>query len=308
MRILRTLLFAAAFSTSVLADKPIFSGPQVGEKLAPFEAKVVFGKLAGSKIDVLEDVKGSPILLIFVHEVTRPSVGLTRMLVTYANTLRSKGIKTKLVFLTDDPTDAEAWMKRARHALPKDVDPLVSVDGMEGPGVYGLNRHAQLTVLVGKEGKVTGNFPLGQPSIQVDGPKIGHAIVKVLGGEEAPTLKEMGVEDRRRMQRTMQPEQDGIYRRMMSPLIQKSASPADVDEAAKAIETYAAKNEWMKDRVGTASNLIVNGGKLANYGTARAQAYLKKWAKDYAPAKKADANQKKERGEGRDKAKAAKSN
>jgi hypothetical protein len=293
MRLIPTLLFAAIFAIPAVADKPIFSGPQVGERFAPFEAKVVFGTQAGERINVMEDVNDSPLLLIFVHEVTRPSVGLARMLMAYASTLKDKGMKTRLVYLTDDPTDTEAWMKRARSALPKDVTPLVSVDGIEGPGVYGLNRHAQLTVLVGKAGNVTANFPLGQPSVQVDGPKVGHAIVKALGGEKAPTLKEMGGDVRGRMKQKMQPEQDGIYRRMMSPLIQKDATPAEVDKAAKAIEEFAAKNKWMNERVGKASSLIVNGGKLANYGTPNAQAYLKQWAKEYVPSRNTEAKKRK---------------
>ena len=58
-----------------------------------------------------------------------------------------------------------------------------------------------LTVLVGTKGKVTANFPLVQPSLQADATKIGHAIVQALGGETAPTLKEMGFEERRMARR-----------------------------------------------------------------------------------------------------------
>ena len=38
-----------------------------------------------------------------------------------------------------------------------------------------------LTVLVGKEGVVSANFALVQPSVQADGPKILKAIVDALG-------------------------------------------------------------------------------------------------------------------------------
>ena len=181
----------------VLADEPQFSGPQVGEKLSPFQARDVFGEKAGEDIDVLADVRDSPLLLVFVHKVTRPSVALSRLLMEYANTKKDAGLETRLVFLTNDPPDTEAWFRRARHALPKDVPPLISTDGLEGPGAYGLNRKMTATVLVANKGKVTANLPLVQPSIQVDAPKIGHAIVKVLGGDAAPTLAEMGFHGRR---------------------------------------------------------------------------------------------------------------
>ena len=115
------------------------------------------------------------------------------MLVDYAAKKQVDGLETNVVFLTDDRTETEAWMKRARHALPKGIKPLVSVDGIEGPGAYGLDRNATVTILVSKAGTVTDNFALVQPSINVDAPKVGHAIVKATGGTEAPTLDEMGL-------------------------------------------------------------------------------------------------------------------
>jgi hypothetical protein len=197
----------------------------------------------------------------------------------YAATQKEAGLKTALVFLTDDLTETEAWMRRARHALPAGVDPLISLDGIEGPGAYGLNRKMTLTVLVANHGKVTANIPLIQPSIQADGPKIGHAIVRALGGDQRPTLKEMGFEDRPEMQAGI----DGIYRRLMTPVIQKTATPEEVDNAAKAVEELAARNEAFRERVHNAANLIINGGKLETYGTPQAQAYLRKWSTEFAP-------------------------
>ena len=244
-----------------MSDEPLFSGPQVGEKIANFEARVGFGDDAGKTLDVLKGVDASPVLLVFVHQVNRPSVAMTRLLVNYANTKKEDGLKSRLVFLAADSTETEAWLNRARHALPKGVVPFISTDGTEGPGAYGLNRNITLTILVAKEGEVTANFPLTQPSIQVDAPKIGHAIVKVLGGETAPTLKEMGFEGRKmNMRKSAQsPEQDGIYRRMMSPVIQKTATVEEVAAAAKAVEEMAAKTPWFRARVHRAANLIVGG-------------------------------------------------
>ncbi len=262
------------------AERPIFSGPQVGEKLVPFATKSVFGKDSGEEVVLMDKGTTGPQLLIFVHQFSRPSLGLTRMLVDYA--AKQKNLETNLVFLTNDATVTEATLKRARHALPKSVTPLISVDGIEGPGAYGLNRHTALTILVGKDGKVTGNFPLGQPSINVDAPKIGHAIVKAVGGKKAPTLKDMGYAGRNMMARKMK-SVDGIYRSMMAPVIQKTATPEEVKKAATAVEEMAAKNEAFRDRVGKAANLIVNGGRLSNYGTETAQQFLKKWAVVMAP-------------------------
>ena len=280
---MRLSILAAVFVTLIWngrasADDAVFSGPQAGEELPPLSARVVFGDDAGDLVNITHDVGDSPLLLVFVHQVTRPAIGLTRLLMAYANQKKADGLKSGLIFLSADATETEAWMRRARHALPAGVRPLISPDGIDGPGAYGLNRKMTLTVLVANEGKVTANFPLIQPSIQADAPQIGHAVIKVLGGEHTPTLREMGFQDRRAMQ-----SMDGMYRRMMAPVIQKTASPDEVDKAAKAVEELAAKNKQFRHRVYLAAKRIIDSGRLANYGTPQAQQYLTRWAKEFAP-------------------------
>ena len=267
------------------SEETLFSGPQVGERLVSFDARQAFGDNAGQTVDVLNSIETAPTLLIFVHQVTRPSIGVARLVMNYAIAKKNDGLQARLVFLSDDPTETEAWFRRARRALPAEVSPLISTDGIEGPGAYGLNRKMTMTVIVANGGKVTANFPLVQPSIQADASEIGYAIVKALGGETAPTLKEMGFDDRRMnmRKRRRQPEQDAVYRRMMAPVIRKNANPADVDQAAKQVEEFAKENRWFRDRVFQAANKIVRSGKLSNYGGAEAQQYLRKWAKTFGP-------------------------
>lgn len=278
-------VFAAIFlSTLAAADDAVFSGPQVGEPLVPFEAQAAFGR--GEKVQALADDRDAPTLLVFVHQVTRPSVGLARLLMDYAATKKDEGLHAQLVFLSDDPTETQAFLRRARQALPQGVVPLISTDGIEGPGTYGLNRKMTLTVLVGEKGQVTANFPLVQPSVQTDAPQIGHAIVKVLGGDEAPTLAEMGYEEPRMAMRRgeQDPARDGMFRQMMSPVIQQNATPAEVAAAAKNVEDFAAEHPWFQQRLHEVASRIVNSGRLANYGTPEAQEHLQKWASDDAAA------------------------
>ena len=288
------LTFLLAMSSLAMADdvKPLFSGPQVSEALTPFEAQPAFGE--AEKIAVLDGAMDSPVLLVFVHQVTRPSIGLTRLLMDYAATKESQGLQSRLVFLTDDPTDTKALLQRARRALPQGVQPSISTEGIEGPGAYGLNRNMSLTVLIASDGVVTANFPLVQPSIQADGPKIGHEIVKVLGGDQMPTLKEMGFEEKlmRRarpdMARGQQtPERDAIYRQYMAAVIQKSATPEEVAVAAKAVEDFATTTPWFKQRVQEASARIAASPRLSDYGTVEAQEKIKKWATQFAAGDRA---------------------
>jgi len=191
-RVTLTLILALAVMPLLAEDKPAeFSGPQVGEKLTPFTTKAILGDEAGKEIDLVKAAAGKPVLIVFVHERNRPAVGLARLLGLYAATKKEAGLTSGIVFLTPDPTMTEEWMKIAKGALPGGVPVGISTDGQEGPGAYGLNRKVQMTILVGKEDKVTANFALVQPSVQADAPKIAQAIVDALGGGKGPTIEDL---------------------------------------------------------------------------------------------------------------------
>ncbi len=175
---------------SVQADEPIFSGPQVGEKLPSFKVRGVFAEDAGKDLDFVSQANGKPVVLVFVHDATRPSIGMTRVLTQYTMSRAKDGLMTGVVWLQDDATEAENTLKRIQHALTPKTPTGVSMDGREGPGSYGLNRNVMLTILVGKAGIVTGNFALVQPSLQVDLPKILESVVAVVGGT-VPKLEEL---------------------------------------------------------------------------------------------------------------------
>src|SRR5688500_6248774 len=95
----------------------IFSGPQVGEKLAPFKVRGAFDAEAGKELDFVKQANGKPIVLIFVHEANRPSLGLTRVLTGYTVSRAKDGLVTGVVMLSDDATKAEELAKRTRHAM-----------------------------------------------------------------------------------------------------------------------------------------------------------------------------------------------
>jgi hypothetical protein len=194
MRCTGCLAFAIASSLSlaIFAQEPApeFSGPQVGERLTPFTIRGVLGDAAGKEIDPVAQADGKPLVLFFVHEVTRPNLGLARMILDYAATRKDNGLQAALVHLSADATETEQWMRRAAHALPSNVPVGIAAGGAEGPGAYGLNRKVGVTVIVAKEGKVTANFAFVQPSIAADGPKIAAAIAEATGGTP-PTLEEL---------------------------------------------------------------------------------------------------------------------
>ncbi|MSR52427.1 MAG: hypothetical protein EXS09_03945 [Gemmataceae bacterium] len=275
---IRSLVLVLFALGSAFAEEKLFSGPQVGEKLKPFKVKGVFDDVAGKDLDFVTKADGKPILLVFVHELNRPSLGMTRVLMNYAVT-RSKDLVSGIVWLTEDATEAETKLKQIRNALPKDGAIGISPDGKEGPGSYGLNRNVTLTILVGKENKVTANFPLVQPSIEADLPKILKAIVAVAGGE-APKVEDL-LPKGKDAPKDRPAEVDPKMATHLRAMIQLKATPEDVEKAAKEIEKMIKENEAVKKEIARISTTLVNGGKLDNYGTEKAQEYLKKWAKEY---------------------------
>ena len=263
-------------------QEKLFSGPQPGEAIAPLPVRGVFDDRAAKEIDLVKEAGGKPLAIVFVHSVSRPSIGVTRVVIDYAARRAADGLVSGVVFLTDDATETEAFLKRARHALPEKTTIGIYAKGQDGPGAYGLSRDVSLTVLIAKDDKVTANFALVQPSVQVDAPQIAQAMVDVLGGGKGPTVQELtgGGEPGRQ---AMSVEVD--LRPLLAPVIRQTATAEEVAEAAKKVDEEAEKNEAFRRRLGEAAQRIVSSGKLANYGTAPAQERLREWATKYGPSK-----------------------
>lgn len=209
------------------ADEEVFSGPQEGEKLADFTALGVMDN-EGKPFSLIKESQGGPILLIFVHNVTRPSIGLTRQVMDDAGKRKKDGLTSGLIFLSDDMTAMQARVKRMSGAMPKGVRIGISPDKQEGPGAYGLNRNVSLTVLIGNKNKVTDNFALVQPSVQADAIKILNAVVKAVGKGTAPTLREL----------TLAQVRDESIRKPLNTLLDLKAQDRDVKKLIASIDEY----------------------------------------------------------------------
>ena len=276
-----TVILLSCCITLKAEDDPIFSGPQVGEKLVAFKTRGVLGREKGKELDFVKAADGKPIVMVFLHKLTRPSVGMTRVLMNYVATRKKDGLQGGIVWLADDIVAAEERINRAKHALPKNTSLGLSLDGFEGPGAYGLNRDVTLTVLVGEKGKVTANYALVQPSIQADLPKILKSIVGLVGGK-VPSLMELGAQMRRPVARPaakMSPEAEQKLR----ALIQKENKDKDTEKIAAELEAIFKKDKKSEQDVASRARRIVDAGVVERYGTAKAQEYLKKWAKLYKP-------------------------
>lgn len=264
------------------AEDPVFSGPQVGEKLPVFTAKGVFGDRAGQDVDFVSEAAGRPGVIVFFHARTRPSFALTNAVSRFAATRANDGLTMNVVFLASDATETENWIRIVERQLPVGTVYTISPDGQEGPGSYGLNRNVGLTVLVAKEGRVAANFALVQPSVQADGPKILKAIVDLLGGGDVPPITDF--DNTAEMMRKPQPRDgadDPRLRELMSGVLLKDATAEQVARAVKEVEAYVESNPAARAQLGRSAKTVVDSGKLATYGAPAAQEQLQKWAVKY---------------------------
>tara|TARA_R110002049_G_scaffold27321_2_gene93991 strand:- start:55266 stop:56207 length:942 start_codon:yes stop_codon:yes gene_type:complete len=277
---------AIATSSYVGADDPVFSGPQVGEKLTPFKVLSVYGETAGTEVDPIKLASGEPTLLIFVHKLTRPGIALTRALTEYALGQKKNGVHTGIIWLDDDKAQAESYLTRAAGSLNFVVPVGISVDGGEGPGAYGLNRNVELTILVADDDQVKANYALVQPSV-TEAAEIAAEVAKLVG-QPAPKQSELeklayprGMMRARVMKKDAEPTDDQaqapgtILRTMMKELVARDASADSVKASIQSIEKWMADQPQRKTQLAKMAGAVLERGM----GSEAVQQQLKKWQK-----------------------------
>jgi YHS domain-containing protein len=141
--------------------KPIFSGPQPGEKLPPFQAIGLTGALEGQDFDAAALAGDELHMLIFAKEARtfgRFISNLAQQLSTIEANSKRKW-EMSFIVVNDDPNDVEQKFEWVKRSLPNFVRAGLSKDGSDGPPAYGLDRTLTATVIVAKGGKVVHNLP-----------------------------------------------------------------------------------------------------------------------------------------------------
>src|SRR5262245_63899567 len=93
--------------------------------------------------------------------------------------LAAQGLETHVVWLTTDKTKVEQYLGNAGQTLALKAPMVISLDGIEGPGNYGLNRKMTMTIIVAKGDKVVANFAIIQPN-ETDAPPVTAAMAKLM--------------------------------------------------------------------------------------------------------------------------------
>ncbi|MEL6105720.1 MAG: hypothetical protein AAFU85_06785 [Planctomycetota bacterium] len=163
----------------------LFSGPQPGEKLTSFRVTPILPQ-SDEDHDPVEEAAGKPLLLIFQDHSGSGMKGLfllSPILETIAKRSES-GLKTSVVFLSDDPNELKGQELAKRTGTYRMAH---SQDGRDGPGKFGLDRNVKMTILVADaEGTVKYNFPFLQPMLYPD-PHVVGALAEIIG-EDRKTL------------------------------------------------------------------------------------------------------------------------
>src|SRR6185369_16921915 len=97
------------------------------------------------------------------------------------------------------------------------------LDGVEGPGNYGLNKECMMTIIAARDNQVTANFALVQPGI-VDAPKIIQALARLCDDPHPPTAEQLS---ERQVARAGGRERPGRMQRDETPMERGRAEPVD---------------------------------------------------------------------------------
>jgi hypothetical protein len=278
------ILALVVFNSNALADDRVFSGPQVGERLSPLRVQIAYDSDRKRELDLIKLAKGKPTLLVFVNQANRPAARLARTLLNYAEMRDNKRLFSALIWLSDDPSGAQQYLQKSISWWG--VGPLVgiSVDGVEGPGAYGLNRNVNVTVLVANKNVVTANYALVQPS-ETDAAKILGDVVKLIGGK-TPSAAEvvfLSVPTRKpdTAKWTVAPQDVKFRQRICDLLSAKQETTAR--KAATALRQFVdgdSKNEMMLARIATT---LTQGRTKIKPGVAFR--HLKRWRVKPQPRK-----------------------
>lgn len=168
-------------------QETVYSGPQPGEKLPPFKVLKVVGTPQPQEETLTPGE--APVVLVFWHGIERSILPLVRVVDQYASERTGK-LQLHHIVLYADRLEGEKRVPLVQQSLRLGSPLVLSPDGIEGPGSYGLNKKCLLTILVGKGGKTTASFALVQPGF-TDAPKILKALSEALGEPKPPSALEL---------------------------------------------------------------------------------------------------------------------
>ncbi|MEM7387828.1 MAG: hypothetical protein AAF514_23080, partial [Verrucomicrobiota bacterium] len=156
------------------------SGPVADSEVGKVMCYANSGPYSGREFDAVAEIGQGPGALLFIHQLSRNTAPVIQEWNRLGEDHALLGYDWFSVILDDDRTNGEQMLKRVNGSL-KMANPLVlSLDGLEGPGDFSLNRKATLTLVLVKEGRVTRSIGLTDTG-PADFPKLKNWIEEVAG-------------------------------------------------------------------------------------------------------------------------------
>ncbi len=153
---LLSLLFAAALAAHA---EDLVTGPPAGTTATPISCYANTGPYAGSEsFDAAGLLGDGPGAFLFVHVLNRNTAPVIRGVDNLGHELGLFGFKSFVVTLSDDRTAAEESLRRVNGSLKLHNPMVLSLDGLDGPGNYALNRRCTLSLITMNQGKVVGSI------------------------------------------------------------------------------------------------------------------------------------------------------
>jgi hypothetical protein len=147
------------------AVEKIFSGPQAGEKALGFRVADVTGGRKEREFDPVKEANNEPsAYFFFPADVNRIIARALSMVGAACEQGKRHGLRSYFVGLTQDPLTADQRLRDVWGSLKIGVPATISLDGLEGPGSWALNKKCYVTIVLVKDGKVAFNYAALSPA------------------------------------------------------------------------------------------------------------------------------------------------
>lgn len=160
--------------------EPVFSGPQKGEKTPPFRVIDVKGTRDLREFDPTAEAASGAALYFFFPSPNRILARAIHEMDAMASDAKASGLRSYFVGLFPDRLEGEQRLRDVWTSLRPKTPASLSVDGLEGPGAWGLNKKCLVTVVLAKDGKVAFNRAVLSPG-ERDFDEIRAALSELVG-------------------------------------------------------------------------------------------------------------------------------
>jgi hypothetical protein len=153
-------LLLAMLLAADCARGDVESGPAAGSDVSPFKTFAVEGEAANETVNFVERREGKPTLYVFIpaEKWSRPTARLLRKMDESIDDAAPEA-KIVAVWLTSDGAAAKEYLPKAQQSLKLANTALtVYEENATGPGEWGVNSEADVTVVATRGGKVLKSY------------------------------------------------------------------------------------------------------------------------------------------------------